>query len=1023
MKKSFSKVMLLLLAMVVSGSVLVIRADEKPALSNSTPKVPATANAWGKYAPNRDAAQVSGNTVNQSQFAPVQAMVTSPVDPNRQALYSAPPMLDNPPLGPLKPRQTTPRDFYVNLVDRSLQNRLYVKFTEEAAVRMKAGRLTSKTGASTAQVEKFLAQHPEIKIRREFDEQSEETLDMYQANAQRNLGEEVANLNNYYVLDISTNPLPLVLLEEAIHLDIVESAWYQPKGEPARTCTDIAPATPSYTGNQGYLGAAPLGVNAIYAGNFHPSGRGHYGSWTIDIEWDWTPGHEDFPQDVPNAYGFEVLGGGSTGIADHGDACSGIIGACADGFGTDGESYNVTPKGVSVEVRTWAQAITYAQGFLYNGESEFIEIHAYGPDPGYPCDMTCGNCGQFGYIAIEYWDDNYAAIQTAVGNGRIVYEAAGNGQMDLSAARYGGKFSYSHDSHAILVGATNPSTQVAECWSNYAFRLDANGWGEQVYTLGYGDEFNPTGNRNQMYTYSFGGTSSATPIVTAAGNDLQGISQDKYGITLSPATMRSILWSNGTPFAGSHFVGPRPDLMQMVAYIMPNVYPSTPSGWYSPLIPRNTNNTNASYAPLTALDGNYANTYLNVAGYNGGSSPAPDASNSQVYSQYYIDGDWVYWMNWTPNVGPYSAFWNGNLGPIIVRGGRHTAQWVLDPNNDFPENNEFDNGYAQQFVWSPLQRNAFHNVLVRSAPPLKNAGNPAYVNGDGFRGSGASGTYWTGFAVLPQYGNDVDAYSYADAYSSTTGFDAVQAGSARGAGQTDVILVNGNTVGAPASRLFQAIRYSDASGADYSSEVDASSSASWNPPYVLNTSLGSNEIMDMFEIYMAAGTQYYLGATGVSGGMDLTLGVYGPGSDYYGYYDYTYVSNSQGANGSEGMTVVPATSGWYVAVVMKSGSESYGLSGLYTFNFLSSPPPINTIQNLVIQPWTNSNTLRLDWNHVNTDALGVPLSGRRYVIYRSTDLNLVPLASDSIGGTTDSTFIDNAATAAKSFYVVKVKSN
>jgi hypothetical protein len=1022
MKKTVMKTILLGLVVMASGSILMIRADEKPALPDQAVRVPSAANTWGNAVPNQNKANVPGSTATQAQFNPMQTMVNAPVDPSRLAQYNPPPMLDRPQSGPMKPRQITPRDFYVNLVDRSLSDRLIVKFSEEAAVRWNNGTIYSKSGASVAQVQKFLAAHPEIKMRREFDEQSEETLDMLQANAQRNLNEEVANLNNFYVMDLTANPHPMQLLQEAIHLDIVETAFYQPKGSPAYTCTDLWPTTPDYSGGQGYLGPAPLGVNALWAGSFHPSGRGHVGAWTCDIEWDWTADHEDFPHDVPNGYGFEVLGGGSTGLADHGDACSGIIGACNDGYGMTGESYNVTPKGVSVEVRTWAQAIIYAQNSLYAGESEFIEIHAYGPNPGYPCDAGCGNCEQFGYIAIEYWDDNFNAIVTATGNGRIVYEAAGNGQMDLSAARYGNRFSYSHDSHAILVGATNPNTQVAECWSNYAFRLDANGWGEQVYALGYGDPLG-TGDRRQYYTGGFSGTSSATPIVTAAGNDLQGISQDKYGITLTPARMRSLMWSYGTPFQGSHFVGPRPDLYLAVTAIMPNVYPSTPGGWYSAAVPRATNDATASYAPLPAvLNGNSASTYLNVAGYNGGPSPAPDASSSQVYSQYYLDGDWIYWMNWTPNIAPSTAFWNGNLGPITVRGGRHTTQWILDPNNDFPESNEGDNGIAQQFVWSPLQRTAYHNVLVRSAPPLKLAGNPSWQNGDGFRGSGAAGTYWTGFAVLPQSGNDIDAFSYADTYSSTSGFDTYQAASARGSSQTDLILVNGNTVGAPASRLFQAVRYSDASTSDYSSEVDASSSDSWYPPFVRYTGLGSDEIMDMFEIYLSAGVPYYLGATNIGGGMDLTLGVYGPGSDYYSYYSYTYLSNSQGANGDEEMTVTPATSGWYVAVVMKSGSESYGLNGAYTFTFLANPP-ISKIQNLVIQPWTNSNTVRLAWNHVNSDSLGNPLSGRRYVIYRSTDLNMVPLPSDSIAGTTDSTYIDAAATLAKYFYQVKVKSN
>jgi hypothetical protein len=176
----------------------------------------------------------------------------------------------------------------------------------------------------------------------------------------------------------------------------------------------------------------------------------------------------------------------------------------------------------------------------------------------------------------------------------------------------------------------------------------------------------------------------------------------------------------------------------------------------------------------------------------------------------------------------------------------------------------------------------------------------------------------------------------------------------------------------------------------------------------------------MYDIYLAAGTTYSISATGISNNMDVTLGVYGPGGDYYGYYGYTYLANSNGANGSEYLLVTPSTAGWYCAVVMKSGSESYGISGNYTFNFIANPgiPPVNT---LVIEPWTNSNSIFLAWNHVNQDSLGDPMPFRRYVVYRSTDINMVPLPADSIGGTTDSTFVDSAAPDGRYFYRVKVK--
>jgi hypothetical protein len=937
MKKVLPGALLLLLSIILSGSLLMVWANPAPSTKNLTTSP--SASVLPVETP-MDQTRVPGITVPTSATPAVEYMNMGPTDPTRIATYWVPPIPMPAHSGPMKPREITPRDFYFNVVDVAVHDKMFVKFTEESRIRWSNGHAYSKTGASTAQLESFLARHPEITMNRELDEIPEATLDFYETNGERNINQDLANLNNFYVLKISDNPDPMTLITEASKIDIVETVFYQPKGTEA-TCNDIAPATADFSGGQTYMGPAPLGVDAIYAGNYHYAGRGHWAAWTCDIEWNWTEGHEDFNQDVPNGYGFEVLNGGDGGgTADHGDACSGIIGACNNGFGMTGESYTVTPKGVSVASRSWASAIGLAQGDLYVGESMFIEIHAEGPYPGYDCNTTCGNCDQYRYIAIEYWDDNFTAIQTAVANNRIVYEAGGNGQMNLDNAVYANRFQrWFRDSGAILVGATNPTSQVAECWSSYGSRIDLNGWGEQVYSLGYGYLYNPTGNRNQMYTNSFGGTSSATPIVTAAGNCLQGIAQEKYGITMTPGQMRTYLAVGGTPYSGSHAVGPRPNLVNAINAIEPDVAPYNASGWYSACVPRNNNTATPASCGLAGLDGNTNNTYLNVYGMNYGFSPAPDSSSGgTVETRLYLDGEYIRWINWG-RINPSQGYLYNNAGAHTVRGGRHTIQWTSDPLNTFAESNEDNNTISQQFVWSPLQRNAYNSILVRSAPPVKYAGSPSYQNGDGFRGSGVAGTYWLGFALLPQSGNDIDAYCYEDAYSVTSGFEVSTAASSRGSSSTDLVIVNGNSVGAAPSRLFQAIRYSDASSADYASEVDAALTESWNPPYNRNTSLGADEIMDMYEIYLTAGTSYYIGAHDISGGLDLTVAVYGQTHPipYYSFYGYRWASNGLGIDGNEYVYPTVDSTGWYVAVVMKSGSESYGQSGWYTFSFLSSP--------------------------------------------------------------------------------------
>ncbi|WP_163335117.1 S8 family serine peptidase, partial [Enterobacter hormaechei] len=79
-----------------------------------------------------------------------------------------------------------------------------------------------------------------------------------------------------------------------------------------------------------------------------------------------------------------------------------------------------------------------------------------------------------------------------------------------------------------------------------------------VTTTGYGNLYNRT---NATYTSTFGGTSSATPIVAGVVASLSGIAK-AHGITVTPRQMRQILAETGTPIANgdSAKVGTQPDM-------------------------------------------------------------------------------------------------------------------------------------------------------------------------------------------------------------------------------------------------------------------------------------------------------------------------------------------------------------------------------------------------------------------------------------------------------------------------------
>lgn len=336
----------------------------------------------------------------------------------------------------------------------------------------------------------------------------------------------------------------------------VEFAIFEPKIEDAfvsnsKLKVNSKKIAPSYERLQDYLDPAPRGVDARFAWTI-PGGTGKNVKF-IDIETGIYDQHDDlkplFWQDK-----------NSKQVVQHGIAVVGIIKSKNDGIGTTGIAYDSEGGFISRSAfsdqpdyhSNVAKSIETALDQLEQGDVLILEMHSTGPTRT--------------FIPVEYWQPIFDILKVAESKGIYCVAAGGNGNTNLDSSAFNNAFNTQYrNSNCVLVGA---STHVASnvgnriSFSNYGSRIDAHAFGEYVVTTGYGDLFFSD---TSSYTNTFGGTSSATPIVAGVVVALSSIAKEN-GKYIPIPILRQALRATGTKQkveTQSERIGNLPDIREL----------------------------------------------------------------------------------------------------------------------------------------------------------------------------------------------------------------------------------------------------------------------------------------------------------------------------------------------------------------------------------------------------------------------------------------------------------------------------
>ncbi|HDR7589732.1 hypothetical protein BW899_27280 [Bacillus mycoides] len=424
----------------------------------------------------------------------------------------------------------------------SQEEQLIVKFKNEIDLPYEDGiEKRIKNGNYDNNLKKLFSENTELTLNRLFSSVNPIEIEKLSLHSKSFTNQSANNLLNYYIVQAPNNIEIELLLKKFETSPLVEDAYIQEKQiltPPEIQLPDLSvnPHDDPRFKNQGYLEAAPKGINASHAWSI--KGGDGKGTTFVDMEYGWLLNHED----LVNKNIKLMSGQNISQHRAHGTSVLGIVSSEDNQIGNIGIAPRANVKVIS-QIRdngiyNTADAILSAVHNLQAGDILLLEAQAsydgYGDK----------------YLPVEVHPDIFDAIRVGTDKGIIIIEAGANGSNDLDnfKDRNGKKILNRNspdfkDSGAIMVGAGSSTVPHKRLWfSNYGSRLDVYGWGENVDTT----SANPSQNTTNLYTSTFSGTSSASPIIAGAATSIQGIAKEHRGSSYTPAELRNILSNPNT---------------------------------------------------------------------------------------------------------------------------------------------------------------------------------------------------------------------------------------------------------------------------------------------------------------------------------------------------------------------------------------------------------------------------------------------------------------------------------------------